>query len=691
MRGCGVIVILWLCLALFSILPVKANQRADSLMQIIHKESDMEKVLSTLKSISHIYRNKPEEVNYLILLLDKARQADSIPVVYDALSSLSRYYYNQSKIDSLTFWANKVDSLATARNDNPDAYYDVHSFISKYNLTQGYNELSIYEAIKMQNKAKETKHIYGQICSAETLGIIYSASNRDSLAISSFQEALDMLDKIQGDLYYCIYIQSSQIDVQLSQKDQSDTKKYLKKYDTYLSEWENKRKQIDPANTLNVNRWLYYSFCADYYLQTEQIEKAKEALDKSITYGRRLDITDVHDVAVIYCYFEQASYYQKMKMHTQAIEALDSILNYYFEPEFAQKKIESLTAIGCHEEATSLYKKLLQSVEQQNNSASAKQVRQLRALYDVNDMELQSLELKISNTKATQNQHLFLLSLSVLLILIILTYVLFVILKRCHRLKDDLVKERQSLLDSKEDIRQAMKKAQNACQMKSTFIANVSHEIRTPLNAIVGFSSLIVDQDSDEEEKKEYSSIISNNSDLLLNIINDILNLSKMETGNVEFKLRPCELHHACKEILSSAEHRLQLGVKSVLLFPRDSFILCTDPLRLRQLLLNLLINAAKFTKEGQVDLSVDIDDEKQQVRFAVTDTGCGIPLELQEKIFERFEKVHEYIQGTGLGLAICKMIAEHLGGSLFVDPEYTGGARFVFVHPFEPPYQNKN
>ena len=158
----------------------------------------------------------------------------------------------------------------------------------------------------------------------------------------------------------------------------------------------------------------------------------------------------------------------------------------------------------------------------------------------------------------------------------------------------------------------------------------------------------------------------------------------------MEFKLNPCELHSACKEIVASVDHRLQPEVKSGLTFPRDSFILMTDPLRLRQLLLNLLINAAKFTQEGRVDLSVEIDEEKQQVRFSVTDTGCGIPLELQEKIFERFEKVHEYIQGTGLGLAICKMIAANLGGSLFVDPNYTGGARFVFIHPFEPPHQNK-
>lgn len=685
-----IILIAWLYIMMSLAIPIKANQKLDSLIQIITNESERPGVLLALKDISLMYRDEPEEVDYLTQLLHKAEQQDSIHFVYDALSNLSRHYYNRSNMDSLIFWANKVDSLVSVRGDNPDSYYDIHSFISKYYLDFGYNELSIYEAIKMQDKAKESASLYGQICGAETLGVIYSMSKRDSLAIPAFQEALDLLEKIKGDLYYRVYIQSNQTQASLSLKDRSETEKYLKRYEAYISEWEGEKRQIKQKSTLNIHRWMLYLYYVDYYLKSEHIDNAKKYLDKSIDYGQQLNITDREEMAVIYYYFEQASYYQIIKKYPQAIAALDSILNYSFEPEFAHKKIELLTITGQYEEATVLYKKLLETTEQRNNSTSTKQVNQLRSLHDVNDKELQSLELKISNTKVRQNQHLFLFSLAILLILVVLAYILFVLLNRFRRLKDDLVNEKQSLLESQEDIRQAMKKAENASQMKSTFIANVSHEIRTPLNAIVGFSSLVVDSGSDEEERKEYASIINNNSDLLLNIINDILNLSKMETGNMEFKIKPCELHSSCKEILASAEHRLLPGVRLVLSFPRETFTLSTDPLRLRQLLLNLLINAAKFTKQGQIELSVNINDEKQQVRFAVTDTGCGIPLDLQDKIFERFEKVHEYVQGTGLGLAICKMISEHLGGSIFVDPGYTGGARFVFIHPFEPPCQNE-
>ena len=685
-----VIIISWLCLISFTVFQTKADQLSDSLMQIVQSESDAAVVFGTLRDLSHLYKDKPEEVNYLTLLLNKAQEADSTLVVYEALSNLSRYYFNASDLDSLTYWAGKVDSLVRKRGDNPNAYYDVHSFTCKYNQSQGLNELSIYEAIKMQNKAKESNHIYGQICSAETIGVIYKASNREKEATAAFQEALDMLDKIHGDYYYRIYIKSNQIEALFTLDSLSDMEKNLQEYDHYITKWEEKRRRVNPDNILNESRWIYYSFYTDYYLKTGRLDKAKVMLDKNIAYGRRFNDTNIYNSGVQYCYYVKACYDQQINKHAQAIASLDSILNHFFEPEFAQKKIESLTALGRYEEATLLYKELLQITETQNNSTSAKQVSQLRTLNDVNNTELQSLELKIGNTKAKQNQYLLFLSLGILGVLIVLAYVMFQLLKRSRRLRNDLIKEKQSLLKSREHIRQAMKKAENASQMKSTFIANVSHEIRTPLNAIVGFSSLVVDPGSEEEEKKEYASIISNNSDLLLNIINDILNLSKMETGNMEFKLGPCELFSSCKEVVASVDHRLQPGVKSGLSFPRNTFVLTTDPLRLRQLLLNLLINAAKFTKEGRIDLSVDIDEEKRQVVFSVTDTGCGIPLELQEKIFERFEKVHEYIQGTGLGLAICKMIASNLGGSLFVDPGYTGGARFVFIHPFEPPHPNE-
>ena len=235
------------------------------------------------------------------------------------------------------------------------------------------------------------------------------------------------------------------------------------------------------------------------------------------------------------------------------------------------------------------------------------------------------------------------------------------------------------ILDTAKEI------AEHANQMKSTFIANISHEIRTPLNAIVGFSELISDESISAGEKKEFFSIINNNSYLLLNLINDILDLSRLESGNMKFIIEKTSLSDCCRNALASVEHRVFPGVQLTYTPSEDPLHIQTDSIRLQQLLINLLTNACKFTKEGEINLSYQIDEDKQHVRITVTDTGCGIPEDKQKAIFERFEKVDEYAQGTGLGLSISQTIIEHLGGSIQLDPTYKHGARFIVLHPYNP------
>ncbi|WP_293714804.1 HAMP domain-containing sensor histidine kinase [uncultured Parabacteroides sp.] len=223
---------------------------------------------------------------------------------------------------------------------------------------------------------------------------------------------------------------------------------------------------------------------------------------------------------------------------------------------------------------------------------------------------------------------------------------------------------------------------EEASQAKTTFIANISHEVRTPLNAIVGFASLLSDSSCTEDEKGEFSSIISNNTELLLNLVNDVLCLSQIEAGNLSFSVSPVCLVDCCRNSIETIRHRVTEGV-SLTFTPEDpSLQLNTDPLRLQQLLVNLLINAVKFTEAGEINLSFHCDREKNVVDLVVTDTGCGIPADKAALIFKRFEKIDEYKQGTGLGLSICQAIAKALGGSIRVDLNYTQGARFIFTHP---------
>jgi len=210
---------------------------------------------------------------------------------------------------------------------------------------------------------------------------------------------------------------------------------------------------------------------------------------------------------------------------------------------------------------------------------------------------------------------------------------------------------------SGEELLVAKEKAEESNRLKTAFLANMSHEIRTPLNAIVGFSSVLVSDDSSPAEKAQYCDIIQKNSDLLLHLINDILDISRMESGKIKFVWEECDVVELCQTALSTAEYGRKTSALFLFETPVASLVIKTDAQRLKQVLINLLSNAAKFTPSGSIKLAIAIDKQHQQLELSVSDTGCGIPSDKSDRVFERFEKLNEYSQGTGLGLAISRLI----------------------------------
>ena len=239
-------------------------------------------------------------------------------------------------------------------------------------------------------------------------------------------------------------------------------------------------------------------------------------------------------------------------------------------------------------------------------------------------------------------------------------------------------------------LREAKDRAEESSRLKSAFLANMSHEIRTPLNAIVGFSDVLASGGTSVDEQQGYVDIIKTNSDLLLRLINDILDVSRLEADRVTFTIEKCDVVPLCQQVLASVSQARKSENKYIFECDRESVDLRTDTQRLQQVIINLLSNADKFTRNGKITLKLEVDEEKRVATFSVSDTGTGIPLEKQKLVFERFEKLNEYVQGTGLGLSICKLTVEKWGGEIWVDPGYTDGARFVFTHPFEIEQPNK-
>lgn len=252
------------------------------------------------------------------------------------------------------------------------------------------------------------------------------------------------------------------------------------------------------------------------------------------------------------------------------------------------------------------------------------------------------------------------------------------------KLKNQLSNEQIKLIEAKQ-------KAEEADHLKTAFLANMSHELKTPLNSIIGFSNLILEEEIKEIDKiYKYQKIIAEGGDMLLGLINDILDISVIESGQLKFIKQQIPLKNIVNDISNIFDYRLIDELNKNIKFnikddiKNDDFYLMTDPLRLKQVIINLIKNALKFTDTGEINLSFELFDNNQYLLFKVQDTGIGIPEEKLSEVFDRFTKLEEptrnFISGTGLGLAISKEIVELLGGKIWVESTQGKGSTFYFT-----------
>ena len=239
------------------------------------------------------------------------------------------------------------------------------------------------------------------------------------------------------------------------------------------------------------------------------------------------------------------------------------------------------------------------------------------------------------------------------------------------------------LMDSEDNLFKALRKSQESDRLKSAFLANMSHEIRTPLNSILGFSELL-SETYDENERRQYTKIISSSSDLLLRLIDDILDLSKIEAGTYEFVFERVDICELLDELNQIFQHKAQKGVEFSVKCKFDQLEIFADRKRLFQVLTNLVSNSMKFTSKGFIKVTADIEefDGVRMVTVIVEDTGMGIPKEKLDSIFERFVKLNDLSEGTGLGLTICNSIVQKHKGTIEVKSIYGEGSKFIVRIP---------
>ena len=229
------------------------------------------------------------------------------------------------------------------------------------------------------------------------------------------------------------------------------------------------------------------------------------------------------------------------------------------------------------------------------------------------------------------------------------------------------------------ELEAARIKAEESDRLKSAFLANMSHEIRTPLNAIVGFSKLVIDAEC-TNEKEQYAEIIERNSEILLNLFNDILDLSSLEADSLSFNIRPIKLIDICLQLEQQFCYKVKNGTRLILDDVDTELYVSGDWNRIIQIISNLLSNAAKFTPKGEIHFGYR--EKEDFVEFYVKDSGIGIPAERVATIFQRFGKINDFVQGTGLGLTLCRMLVEKMGGRIWLRSQEGKGSRFYFTLP---------
>lgn len=352
-----------------------------------------------------------------------------------------------------------------------------------------------------------------------------------------------------------------------------------------------------------------------------------------------------------------------MKVHVWIILLFFSSIA-YAEEDIRWKDADEKMQEQQYEEAAKLYEELSQKSDTVYEEINSHKVNDMRKIYSIDELEL---------TNSQQQNRLLSLALIILPVFIFIAAGCVIYLK----------KQRRKLIQSQQKLQQAQEEVEKATRNKSLFISNMSHEIRTPLNALSGFSEVLTTPGIDEDTRKQCYEIIQLNSRLLINLLNDVVDISCLDVKNMKFDLKVCDAVTLCEGIVQTVEGIKQ--TQAALSFETDlpSLEIVTDTFRLHQVLINILVNATKFTKEGSIILRLEKNADGM-AQFSVTDTGCGIPLEKQPTIFNRFERVDEKSQGTGIGLSICQFIIDQLGGNIWIDPEYTNGSRFIFTHPLK-------
>ena len=573
-------------------------------------------------------------------------------IVHEVIStfhnSLGFDYLTREECDSLN-----ADGLLSQLDESQRyyTYFELERILIKSSLFRGEIRMAIAQSDQMYSKARALAYPFGNALALNAMGEVYSYTGRLREAGTAYEESLRLLDGMDGEDVHIRMLLVELIDYNLRIRNVNGASRYLARLNLYpedrLSPLELAMRHISNASCQLFKGDLKaasHHLAQIGQLEAQLIPEIQQYL--LIIDARYLVATGEHEAALTaYNDFLQTEYAR---------------INHNIYKEALLEKADLLVKMGNKEEAYGQYGKVFSYIKTSFEKNYPKEIDRLCTRFQADQLAYQNERDRIVSMR-------FYLA-GIIVSVLFLIFLLVLGWKKIFRLKRSQIRQ------------EAMKeKAVQAIQRKNMFLSNMSHEVRTPLNAIVGFSDLLVETE-ELSERQEYIKIVRENNDLLLQLISDILDLSKIEAGTFEFTSGDVDVNLLCEDIVRSMGMKAKGEVELVLDNHLPVCHVISDRNRIHQVISNFVNNAMKFTSEGSIHVGYKLKDG--ELEFYVEDTGIGIEKEQLPHIFERFVKLNSFVHGTGLGLSICQSIVEQLGGRIGVDSEKGKGSRFWFTIP---------
>lgn len=582
-------------------------------------------------------------------------------------------YDDSISIDSVIAWSEQL--LPTQQsNEDRTTYFLLQLQLANAYTLRGDISLATNRAQLMYEEAKATDYQFGMVVANQAIGDAYNTiANMGDKALESYQDALTELSNISGQHPY-------RAQLLLKMSNVLQRKGRLEEAEKILEELE---------------KILYQEpdYPTDFFFCIEKTNFAishghlsQDYLDEANIWLHKMDsIYQLHPEKFyrFHLDYTTAAYYRAMgnwdkQYWKQALDIYSKLQAEYsgnkrstYYRWTSLEKIYLCKIQGMAMEACRIYQELYPPIDTLASQSYIRQINTIKAKYQVDKAE----------TASNNEYNKIITSILVGTMALVTLFVLLAIL---------LKRQREKVKLSTQKLATSRINAENAMRAKSVFLSNMSHEIRTPLNALSGFSSLLTEEGLDDETRRQCNEVIQQNSELLLKLINDVIDLSSLEFGKQQFCIAQHDAVSICRNVIDTVNKVKQTQAELTFTTELEEMPIETDDSRLQQVLINLLINATKFTPQGSIVLKLEKETD-DTVLFTVTDTGCGIPKDKQANIFQRFEKLNENAQGSGLGLSICQLIIEHIGGQIWIDSEYAEGSRFCFTHPISQKGRKEN